>query len=432
MFSKIMSRLLLLIFCYISILFVQNVFANKIPQEDLIKEIKEKEKIDKQTIFKKNENFKRINIEELKITKIKEKNKNFTKAEEEAKRTLQEFLKKNNFDITTYAKKKKEVFTEKTEKIIVFISKNVDKNFIRNIFSQARKQNIEILFVLKGFIDNDIKIKKTITWWIKKTTDQLTEESVIPPLTIDPKLFDKVNPIEVPAFYDQKRKCLVYGDITLKEALEHFALHHCNENFGKTVNIEEINGLDLLLEELAKRKDILNAENIRRKVVDSIERKFSNYSCFNLPVQEKSRKYEVTPVYTLEFDITDPINNRIIYPKGFQYNPLDYVTFTGSIVLIDTNNPLQIKVMEFLKKKLPHPVRIFVTEGDPRKISYLEDFSTIVYANCYSLKRLLSYGVCKSSPCVVTSKGNKFSVHEIGLGEMNTIIRDMENKDVKR
>jgi len=36
-------------------------------------------------------------------------------------------------------------------------------------------------------------------------------------------------------------------------------------------------------------------------------------------------------------------NGKIIYPRGFTFNPLDYVSFPGGLLVIDWDDPSQIK-----------------------------------------------------------------------------------------
>jgi len=53
-----------------------------------------------------------------------------------------------------------------------------------------------------------------------------------------------------------------------------------------------------------------------------------------LPFSTENRSRSVIPFYTTEFAITDK-TGRVTYPKGFTFNPLEFVTLPQRIVVID-------------------------------------------------------------------------------------------------
>jgi hypothetical protein len=54
----------------------------------------------------------------------------------------------------------------------------------------------------------------------------------------------------------------------------------------------------------------------------------------SLEPAKQNRTFKVHMSYTLEFDIPDG-KGGVLYPKGYSFNPLDYVTYPGVLVVID-------------------------------------------------------------------------------------------------
>ena len=54
----------------------------------------------------------------------------------------------------------------------------------------------------------------------------------------------------------------------------------------------------------------------------------------------KERTFLVDMTYTLDRDIADEKGN-VVYPKGYTFNPLDYITYPGTLVILDGNSPTQ-------------------------------------------------------------------------------------------
>jgi conjugal transfer pilus assembly protein TraW len=61
----------------------------------------------------------------------------------------------------------------------------------------------------------------------------------------------------------------------------------------------------------------------------------------HLPRATMDRIFLVDMTYTLDRDLLDG-DGKVIYPRGFTFNPLDYVSFSGGILVIDGNDPSQL------------------------------------------------------------------------------------------
>lgn len=81
---------------------------------------------------------------------------------------------------------------------------------------------------------------------------------------------------------------------------------------------------------------------------DKIEKTIKNFKppgLVKLPRAAQTRTYHVDMTYTLDYDIPDG-RGGIIYPKGYTFNPLDYVQYKKTIIVIDGSDPAQVDWFE--------------------------------------------------------------------------------------
>lgn len=72
--------------------------------------------------------------------------------------------------------------------------------------------------------------------------------------------------------------------------------------------------------------------------------RIKNYQPANLhplPRAAADRTFLVDMRYTLDRDVTDAHGN-IIYPKGYSFNPLEYIVLAGGLIVIDGSDPSQV------------------------------------------------------------------------------------------
>ena len=104
--------------------------------------------------------------------------------------------------------------------------------------------------------------------------------------------------------------------------------------FGKTYPIIERDAL----EEIQERAAQINWKS----ELDRIKpQKFRPQGLPELPRAVEDRSFLVDMTYTLEFDIPDG-KGGILYPKGYRFNPLDYLSFNQTLVVFDGDDPLQV------------------------------------------------------------------------------------------
>ncbi len=137
--------------------------------------------------------------------------------------------------------------------------------------------------------------------------------------------------------------------------------------YGNTYQIKEPDALKEL------QQHINNIDYI--KIRSDLDRKFRSYKPKDwkyLPSAKKSYTYYVDMKYTLDTDIPE-INDKgeitgILYPKGFQFNPLDYMPYDPTpLVVFNGDNK---KEKEWVKRNYKDKnVMLLVTRGNFAKIS---------------------------------------------------------------
>jgi conjugal transfer pilus assembly protein TraW len=113
--------------------------------------------------------------------------------------------------------------------------------------------------------------------------------------------------------------------------------------------------------------------------------------------------------YTLEFDVPDG-RGGILYPRGYRFNPLDYVPFNQTLVVLDGDDPEQL---DWLKRSslLSEPgSQILLTQGAFSRVG--ERLGRAVF---YADRRILERFNLAAVPSVISRKGRLMEVKEIEI-----------------
>lgn len=124
----------------------------------------------------------------------------------------------------------------------------------------------------------------------------------------------------------------------------------------------------------------------------------------------QNRIYLIDPSYRLEQDLFDG-QGRVLYPAGYTFNPLDFLTEVPRLVVIDGNNPLHLDWLEQLPDFAGDPqTLLLITDGDTNAISQRLQ-RRIFYVDQVTAERLsLSF-----VPCIMTRQGRYLEVQEYAL-----------------
>ncbi len=173
--------------------------------------------------------------------------------------------------------------------------------------------------------------------------------------------------------------------------------------FGMTYRIAERDAL-AEIEERAKQVDW-------HKVLD--KRKIENFQGppdrVRLPRAKRNRSFPVDMTYTTEIDVPDG-KGGILYPKGYTFNPLDYVTYPKTLVFIDGTDPEQVKWLAASEYDKRLDVTLLLTEGSFGAVSKRIS-RPLFYADGKIVERLKLEAV----PSVVRQKGRIMEVTEVKL-----------------
>lgn len=161
---------------------------------------------------------------------------------------------------------------------------------------------------------------------------------------------------------------------------------------GHTYPIKEKDAL-LEIEERAAKADISQVMN---KSPDS----WSAVHSVKLPRAQENSERKHTPIYVTEFDVPKK-DGTILYPKGYKFNPLDYVTLPSNIFVVDESDA------QWVSQHASEFDMVIISNGDRVKLSAV--LERPVFILDAKTKERLSI---KSVPTMVTQKSNYLLVRE--------------------
>ncbi len=313
---------------------------------------------------------------------------------------------------------------------LLFVSSSVEPEVIRN---HAKTLRGRVLFLVRGFVGVSpgemVRVRPTLMWWMSIFEKDFAENRKdLPPFGIDPEAFERAGISSVPALLDPTTGCVVYGDVSAEKLIEAIERKRCGEVLGRTWPIEEADGLLQIRAYLETVR--LDEQDIKRRITEGLMNSLEDFRCVDLPERRDTVTYRRRPLYELDFDIRNPETGEVLYPRGFRFNPLEYVHPAGSFLIIDGRSSLQLRALPVLLERggFPAPVRILLTRGDAVAVGRLVGDRAPVFPSCPALKRLLSYEVCEHVPCLVTFDPPYLRVKELGIGDLERYLKEEEKK----
>lgn len=175
---------------------------------------------------------------------------------------------------------------------------------------------------------------------------------------------------------------------------------------GELYDIKEKDALEEIYEKAKK----LDLNLFRQRMLESAEKMLNvNYS---LGKACKSKRISFQPFYTLPFDIVDQYG-RVIYPKGYTFNPLDYIKGLSSRKLVFFNGKSEVERKWLLKQKeLLESAVLIAVKGNIREL--VNTFKKPVYAFNEEMKERFRV---ERTPSIVSFKGNEVVIEEVGIYE---------------
>ena len=179
---------------------------------------------------------------------------------------------------------------------------------------------------------------------------------------------------------------------------------------GATYSIAET---DALTEIENRLKAIDWNKNFGKDVTEKLIKNYEPPHIAYLPPAKENRVFMVDMTYTLEMDIPDG-KGGILYPKGYTFNPLDYLAVPSTYVFIDGDDKNQVKWFKNSEYAKSLNTRLLFTNGSYSKVSK-ELKIPVFYANALIIARFS----LKAVPSVVRQKGAVMEVKEIDIGKKN-------------
>lgn len=176
---------------------------------------------------------------------------------------------------------------------------------------------------------------------------------------------------------------------------------------GATYHIAE---KDALLEIEERAGQVNWSRHINK---DKVERQARAYKPDSvpaaLPKADKDRTFTVDLTYTLSFDIPDG-KGGILYPKGYTFNPLDYLGYQFKLIVIDGSDKEQVNW--FRKSEYPGMTntRLLITGGSAEAL--MKILERPVY---YADGRIADRFKLAAVPSVIAQKGRVMEVKEIDV-----------------
>ncbi|MDT8342631.1 MAG: hypothetical protein RQ751_14065 [Longimicrobiales bacterium] len=134
---------------------------------------------------------------------------------------------------------------------------------------------------------------------------------------------------------------------------------------GRVYPIAEPDALQEIEERAAaiRWEEVLPEEKRRALVVDYRPRDLAP-----LPRAEEERVRAVDMTYTLEVDLPDG-KGGILYPKGYTFNPLEYVFYPNVLVVLDGSDPEQVTWFRESSLARDPRVRLLLSGGSWSEVS---------------------------------------------------------------
>lgn len=177
---------------------------------------------------------------------------------------------------------------------------------------------------------------------------------------------------------------------------------------GETWPFAEKNAVQELKGIAERDKDIINARMDKAKT--EATEKFKHYKAPNavsLPTASKDSIYYPDMKYTLEDDIRDA-NGKLLYPKGFTFNIMDYTALNMKIIIFD---PTVKSQMEWFNKSgyaTSLTDMVLITDGEAFDV--IDKIKRPVF---YLTKPIVDRFKLKFAPCVIEQDGKKIKITEI-------------------
>lgn len=180
--------------------------------------------------------------------------------------------------------------------------------------------------------------------------------------------------------------------------------------FGAVYDIAEKDALQEI-EERAKEANVnrmVNRGDLAKKVGYYTPEDLKG---IKLQPARKERTFLVDMTYTLDRDIADE-KGSVVYPKGYTFNPLDYITYPGTLVILDGNSPTQVAWFKGSEYSKNLKAKLLITDG-----SYSELSKALKRPVFFVSQTIVDAFRIEALPSVIAQEGTMMKVREIAMSE---------------
>ena len=200
------------------------------------------------------------------------------------------------------------------------------------------------------------------------------------------------------------RVALLYFALTVFASTDGMAAIRTLGIFSNTYPIAEKNAIEEMKKKAAQTDW---SKHLDKEKQAKAVKNFRPQGLRSLPRVTDPETFLVDMTYSLEFDITDQ-RGVIIYPKGFTFNPLDYMDYPRTLVFIDGSDKDQVQWLK--SSEYVGTAMILVTDGvfwDVRK-----ELNRHVY---YATNQIIDRLGVKAVPSIAYQSGKYMEIKEVDV-----------------
>ena len=160
-----------------------------------------------------------------------------------------------------------------------------------------------------------------------------------------------------------------------------------------------------LAEALRQRAVSVDVERLR-----SAQARYQPANLQALPQATKDATTMVDLTHTLEQDVQDA-NGQVLYPAGFTFNPLRYVSLSGALVVIDGSDPEQVAWFKGSPYGANRRALLLLSGG---LAATLRD--ELVRPVAYLTEDIAQRLQLRAVPSIVVERDNQLVIREVSLG----------------
>lgn len=178
---------------------------------------------------------------------------------------------------------------------------------------------------------------------------------------------------------------------------------------GKTYSFAEKNAITDIQEHIKKNEKNIEAKIAKKQLEQKSKARDWKPEQRKLTVAKKHKVFYPDMTYTVPEDIKDA-TGRIMYAKGFKFNPADYVHMQQEIVIIDASNKVELEWAK--KNNYLDSAKYMVLLAGGNAFEITEEFKKPAY---YLTKEVADKFQIQKTPSIIKQIENKIKVSEICL-----------------